>query len=55
MQQGFDGHLDSSLSTLFSKATVPRGNGSVLVIGDKEVEFNPEFCLFMQTSLGEYL
>ena len=44
--------LDPSLEPVLAKAFVKRGNNVVIKLGDKEIDFNPDFRLYITTKLG---
>lgn len=44
--------LDPSLEPVLAKAFVKRGNSVVIKLGDKEIDFNPDFRLYITTKLG---
>jgi len=44
--------LDPMIDPLLSRNIVKRGKTNVIQIGDKQVEFNPKFRLFLQTKLA---
>ncbi|EKX36467.1 hypothetical protein GUITHDRAFT_97557 [Guillardia theta CCMP2712] len=44
--------LDSSLEPVLSKAVTKKGNSMILKLGDKEVDFNPDFKLYITTKLS---
>ena len=45
--------LDPSLEPVLAKAFVKRGNAILIKLGDKEIDFNPDFRLYITTKLGE--
>ena len=44
--------LDPSLNPILSKNTIQRGNHSVILIGETEIEYNSNFRLYMTTPLA---
>ena len=44
--------LDPSLEPVLAKAFVKRGNAILIKLGDKEIDFNPDFRLYITTKLG---
>ena len=44
--------LDPSLEPVLAKAFVKRGNAVLIKLGDKEIDFNPDFRLYITTKLG---
>lgn len=44
--------LDPSLEPVLAKAFVKRGNATLIKLGDKEIDFNPDFRLYITTKLG---
>merc|ERR1719487_279119 len=44
--------VDAVLQPVIARNTIKRGNKRVLKLGDKEITFNPNFKLFMQTKLS---
>lgn len=44
--------LDPSLEPVLAKAFVKRGNNVVIKLGDKEIDFNPDFRLYITAKLG---
>ena len=42
--------LDPSLDPVLKKSIVRRGNQSILVLGDSEIEYNPHFRLYILTN-----
>ena len=44
--------LDPSLNPILSKNTIQRGNNSVILIGDAEIEYNSNFRLYMTSPLA---
>ena len=47
--------LDPSLEPVLAKAFVKRGNAVLIKLGDKEIDFNPDFRLYITTKLGALL
>ena len=45
--------LDPSLEPVLAKAFVKRGNATLIKLGDKEIDFNPDFRLYITTKLGQ--
>lgn len=45
-------NLDPSLNPILSKNTIQRGNQSVILIGEAEIEYNSNFRLYMTTPLA---
>jgi len=45
--------LDPSLEPVLAKAFVKRGNATLIKLGDKEIDFNPDFRLYITTKLGK--
>ncbi len=37
---------------MLAKAFVKRGNATLIKLGDKEIDFNPDFRLYITTKLG---
>jgi dynein heavy chain len=50
--QDVEEELDPSLEPLLARAILKQGNRMVIRLGDKDVEFNPDFRLFMTTKLA---
>ena len=46
--------LDPSLEPVLAKAFVKRGNATLIKLGDKEIDFNPDFRLYITTKLGKH-
>lgn len=46
--------LDPSLEPVLAKAFVKRGNATLIKLGDKEIDFNPDFRLYITTKLGAH-
>ncbi|KAK9823872.1 hypothetical protein WJX72_006072 [[Myrmecia] bisecta] len=44
--------MDPSLEPVLAKAFIRRGNATLIKLGDKEVDFNPDFRLYITTKLG---
>ena len=44
--------LDPSLEPIMSKAVIKVGNRSIMKLGDKEVEYNPDFRFYLTTKLN---
>ena len=44
--------LDPSLEPIMSKAVIKVGNRNIMKLGDKEVEYNPEFRFYLTTKLN---
>ena len=44
--------LDPSLEPIMSRAVVKVGNRSIIKLGDKEVDYNPEFRFYLTTKLS---
>lgn len=45
--------LDPSLEPVLAKAFVKRGNAILIKLGDKEIDFNQDFRLYITTKLGK--
>ncbi len=45
--------LDPSLEPVLAKAFVKRGNATLIKLRDKEIDFNPDFRLYITTKLGK--
>jgi dynein heavy chain len=43
---------DPSLEPIMSRAVVKVGNRSIIKLGDKEVDYNPEFRFYLTTKLA---
>ena len=52
LMQEVEEELDPSLEPIMSKAIVKVGNRSVIKLGDKEVDYNPEFRFYLTTKLA---
>ncbi|KAL7754402.1 hypothetical protein RI367_000383 [Sorochytrium milnesiophthora] len=50
--QGVQEAIDPSLDPILNKSIIKRGGMLLIRLGDKEVEYNPEFRLFLTTKLG---
>lgn len=50
--QEVEEELDPSLEPIMSRAVVKVGNRSILKLGDKEVDYNPEFRFYLTTKLA---
>jgi len=46
--------LDPSLEPVLAKAFVKRGNATLIKLGDKEIDFKPDFRLYITTKLGKH-
>ena len=46
--------LDPSLEPVLAKAFVKRGKATLIKLGDKEIDFNPDFRLYITTKLGRH-
>ena len=44
--------LDPSLEPIMSRAVVKVGNRSIIKLGDKEVDYNPDFKFYLTTKLA---
>ena len=49
--QGFLENVDPGLTPVLLKQTTTVGGQEVVSLGDREIEFNPNFSLYMVTSL----
>eukprot|EP00762_Andalucia_godoyi_P004499 ANDGO_05184.mRNA.1 Dynein-1-beta heavy chain len=52
LMQDVEEELDPSLEPLLSRAIVKQGNRMTIRLGDKDVEFNPDFRLYLTTKLA---
>jgi len=52
LMQEVEEELDPSLEPIMSRAIVKVGNRSIIRLGDKEVEYNPEFRFYLTTKLA---
>lgn len=50
--QNIQEELDPSLAPILNKSVVKQGNRLIIRLGDKEVEFNPEFKFYITTKLS---
>ena len=50
--QEVEEELDPSLEPIMSRAIVKVGNRSIIKLGDKEVDYNPEFRFYLTTKLA---
>ena len=50
--QEVEEELDPSLEPIMSRAVVKVGNRSIIKLGDKEVDYNPEFRFYLTTKLA---
>lgn len=53
--QDVEEELDPSLEPLLSRAIVKQGNRQIIRLGDKDVEYNPDFRLYITTKLANPL
>lgn len=44
--------IDPVLEPVLAKAFIKRGNQTLIAIGDKEVDYNPDFKLYITTKLS---
>lgn len=44
--------VDPALEPVLSKSTTKQGNRRVMRLGDKEIDYNPEFKLYLTTKLN---
>lgn len=44
--------MDPVLEPVLAKAFIKRGNQTLIAIGDKEVDYNPDFKLYITTKLS---
>jgi len=52
MIENLPGDIDAVMDPVVGKMTIRRGRNVVIKIGDNEVEYNPEFRLYLQTKLA---
>ncbi|KAJ3335866.1 Dynein heavy chain 2, axonemal [Gonapodya sp. JEL0774] len=50
--QGLSEQIDPSLSPIMNKAITKQGSRLVIKLGEKEIEYNPEFQLYLTTPLS---
>eukprot|EP00111_Clytia_hemisphaerica_P023720 TCONS_00069889-protein len=50
IMQNASASLDPSLDPILKKSIVKRGNQSILTLGDSEIEYNPQFRLYILTN-----
>ena len=46
--------IDPVLEPILAKAFIRRGSALLIKLGDKEIDFNPEFKLYLLTKLGRF-
>ena len=44
--------VDPALEPALSKSTTKQGNRRIMRLGDKEIDYNPEFKLYLTTKLN---
>ena len=44
--------IDPTLEPVLAKSFIKRGNATLIKLGDKEVDYNPDFRLYVTTKMG---
>ena len=44
--------IDPTLEPVLAKSVIKRGNATLIKLGDKEVDYNPDFRLYITTKMG---
>ena len=50
--QNVQEELDPSLGPILNKSLIKKGNRVIIKLGDKEVDFNPDFKFYITTKLS---
>ena len=52
MMQDVGEELDPALEPVLSKAVTKKGNSMIMKLGEKELDYNPDFKLYITTKLS---